>query len=190
MASSSNESKLPYLGFGLLFGYFLSKARATDYDTIVDMFLCRDFQLYGVILTAIMVIAAGFFLLRFSSRGLIGMVLLIVAFGFFCSHFGVWALGVFALAVLGGYIYLKKNDTPMTIDQVQDWEPLDWDPERLMGAFLLGVGWALSGTCPGTSLTQIGEGKLVAIFTVAGILLGVWAYRKYKPGASSKDQVC
>ena len=51
-STNSNESVLPYLGFGALFGYFLSKARATDYDTIVDMFMCREFQLYGVIMTA------------------------------------------------------------------------------------------------------------------------------------------
>jgi uncharacterized membrane protein YedE/YeeE len=147
MASSSKGNKLPYLAFGALFGYFLSKARATDYDTIMDMFLCREFQLYGVIMTAIAVIALGLFLMR--------------------------RKGIMAL-----------SGKPMEL------EPLAWDPNRLIGAFLLGAGWALSGTCPGTSLTQIGEGKLVALFTVAGILLGVWAYRKYKPGASSKDQVC
>jgi uncharacterized protein len=58
------ENKWIFLGFGVLFGYFLSKARATDYDTVVDMFLFKDFQLWGVILSAIAVTALGLFLLR------------------------------------------------------------------------------------------------------------------------------
>jgi uncharacterized membrane protein YedE/YeeE len=71
-----------------------------------------------------------------------------------------------------------------------DWETPKWEPNRLVGAFLFGAGWALAGTCPGTSLTQIGEGKLVAFATVIGIAAGVWAYKKFKPGSSKNDQVC
>ncbi len=144
--TNTNESVFPYLGFGALFGYFLSKARATDYDTIVDMFMCREFQLYGVIMTAIAVIALGLFI-------------------------------------------MKRRGINTYSGQKLDLEPLDWDPNRLIGAFILGTGWALAGTCPGTSLAQIGEGKLVAFFTVAGILAGVWGYRKFRPG-SSKEKVC
>jgi uncharacterized membrane protein YedE/YeeE len=45
-------------------------------------------------------------------------------------------------------------------------------PTLLGGAVIFGVGWALSGTCPGTALAQIGEGKLAALATFAGILIG------------------
>lgn len=41
-----------------------------------------------------------------------------------------------------------------------------------LGAVLFGVGWAISGTCPGTALAQIGEGRLAGLFTFLGILLG------------------
>ena len=58
----------PHLFFGVLFGYFLSKSSATDYDTIVDMFLLKEFHLYGVIGTAIAVVALGLFLLRKAGR--------------------------------------------------------------------------------------------------------------------------
>jgi uncharacterized protein len=146
--AKSGESALPYLGFGLLFGYFLSKSRATDYDSIVAMFRCKEFQLYGVILVAVAVTAFGLFLLR-------------------------------------------RSGNQSFSGQAVDLEPLKWDPNRLTGAFLFGAGWALAGTCPGTALTQIGEGKLVAFATVLGIAAGVWAYKKFKPGPASKnDQVC
>jgi uncharacterized protein len=45
-----------------------------------------------------------------------------------------------------------------------------------LGAVLFGVGWALSGTCPGTALAQIGEGKVAGLLTFAGILLGAWLH--------------
>jgi len=40
------------------------------------------------------------------------------------------------------------------------------------GSLMFGVGWALSGTCPGTALAQLGEGRWAALATIAGILLG------------------
>ena len=42
----------------------------------------------------------------------------------------------------------------------------------VVGGLLFGAGWALSGTCPGTSLAQIGEGTLSGVLTFAGILVG------------------
>lgn len=40
------------------------------------------------------------------------------------------------------------------------------------GAILFGAGWALSGACPGAVLVQLGEGKLGAVVSLAGILAG------------------
>ena len=142
----TSPSIWPFILFGVLFGYFLSKARATDYDSMVDMFLVRDFQLYGVIGTAILIVAGGLFLLH------------------------RWGI-------------------PTMDRKPLDWEPVTFKTTRLIGAFIFGAGWALAGTCPGTSLTQLGEGKIVAIFTVMGIFTGVWIYDKFMP-ADENDSVC
>jgi hypothetical protein len=40
------------------------------------------------------------------------------------------------------------------------------------GAILFGAGWAISGTCPAGALTQLGEGKVLALVSLGGILLG------------------
>jgi uncharacterized membrane protein YedE/YeeE len=37
-------------------------------------------------------------------------------------------------------------------------------------------GWALSGGCPAIPMVQLGEGKLPALATVAGIFLGMLVY--------------
>jgi hypothetical protein len=49
----------------------------------------------------------------------------------------------------------------------------------LVGGILFGVGWALSGGCPGVVLTQLGEGKLYALFALFGIGLGNWLYAAF-----------
>lgn len=56
-------------------------------------------------------------------------------------------------------------------------KPKPVKPGLVLGALLFGAGWALTGTCPGTGLAQIGEGKLMALFTVGGILIGTTLYR-------------
>jgi len=134
----SGGSLFLFVLFGFFFGYFLSKARATDYDSMVDMFLVKDFQLYGVIGVAILIVAAGLFLAQRAKR-----------------------------ETLSG--------------KALDWPTLKFEPKRLIGAFIFGAGWALAGACPGTAVTQLGEGKVFAIFTILGILLGVWAFDKWMP---------
>jgi len=49
---------------------------------------------------------------------------------------------------------------------------------NLWGGLLFGVGWALTGSCPGTALAQLGEGKLTALATIVGIVLGTALYQR------------
>ena len=46
----------------------------------------------------------------------------------------------------------------------------------VIGGILFGVGWAVSGACPGTVLAQIGEGKVLGLFTFLGMLFGTYLY--------------
>ena len=42
----------------------------------------------------------------------------------------------------------------------------------VVGAVLFGVGWAVTGVCPGTALAMLGEGKWFAAWVGAGIIAG------------------
>jgi uncharacterized protein len=55
------------------------------------------------------------------------------------------------------------------------------------GSVLFGTGWALSGACPSIALVQLGEGQLAAVFSLLGILFGVWVYRRMASGALQLD---
>ncbi len=113
---------------GTVFGLVLSRTGATDYNFIQAMFLAEDFQLYGIIGTAIAVTLPGLWLLK---------------------RYGRTATG----------------------------QPIQVSPKpvhrgNLVGGAIFGVGWAMTGMCPGPVLVNIGEGKLYALAAFAGVLVG------------------
>ena len=120
---------MAYLLFGVVFGWTLSRSGAADYDFIQGMFLFTDFQLYGIIGTAVCVTAPGLWWLRRRGR------------------------------TLGG--------APIAL------EPKPRHRGNVIGGVLFGVGWSITGMCPGPILVNLGEGKLYALAALAGVLVGV-----------------
>ena len=51
----------------------------------------------------------------------------------------------------------------------------------IIGGVIFGAGWAISGACPSIALVQLGSGYLPALATVAGIITGIWLFKKLKP---------
>lgn len=49
------------------------------------------------------------------------------------------------------------------------------------GGILFGVGWALLGYCPGTSVAALGEGRLDALWGIFGMLFGAGLYAEAYP---------
>jgi uncharacterized membrane protein YedE/YeeE len=57
-------------------------------------------------------------------------------------------------------------------------EPVQWEtikPERrhVAGSLLFGIGWGVSGACPGPIATQLGQGIAWGIPTTIGLVLGI-----------------
>jgi uncharacterized membrane protein YedE/YeeE len=48
-------------------------------------------------------------------------------------------------------------------------------PGNVIGGALFGVGWSMTGMCPGPVLVGVGEGKLYALAALAGVLVGAGA---------------
>jgi hypothetical protein len=88
-------------------------------------------------------------------------------FGVIGSAIGTAALGLWLLRRSGGRTVTGQ---PMAV------RPKPWHRGAIWGGLVFGAGWALTGACPGTALVQVGEGKLAALATVAGILAGTYLY--------------
>jgi uncharacterized membrane protein YedE/YeeE len=51
----------------------------------------------------------------------------------------------------------------------------------VIGGALFGIGWAVMGYCPGTSVGAVGEGRWHAIFGVIGMIVGAAVYAELFP---------
>jgi len=51
----------------------------------------------------------------------------------------------------------------------------------LAGGILFGIGWALTGACPGPLVAQIGAGASVMVVAFLSALAGTWAYGALRP---------
>jgi uncharacterized membrane protein YedE/YeeE len=49
------------------------------------------------------------------------------------------------------------------------------------GGFLFGLGWFITGTCPGPIYAQLGGGEFFAVFTLIGALAGAYVFAALKP---------
>ena len=47
---------------------------------------------------------------------------------------------------------------------------------NVWGALIFGLGWAITGACPGPLFAQIGSGFFVVIVTLLSAIAGTWAY--------------
>lgn len=50
----------------------------------------------------------------------------------------------------------------------------------VFGSALFGLGWGLTGACPGPIYVQIGSGATVAVITLISALAGTWVYSYFR----------
>lgn len=50
----------------------------------------------------------------------------------------------------------------------------------VVGGVLFGLGWAIAGACPGVAFAQVGEGKLWALVTIAGMVGGTVVFHRVR----------
>jgi uncharacterized protein len=92
--------------------------------------------------------------------------------------FGVIGMAI-ATSGVGLWLIRRRGNGTVTGDPV-DVRRKAWQPSVFPGGLVLGAGWALTGASPGTSLVQVDKGKLVAVFTVAGILVGTYVFGRLR----------
>ncbi len=51
---------------------------------------------------------------------------------------------------------------------------------QIFGGLIFGLGWAITGACPGPLFAQIGAGFTVVIVTFLSAVLGTWVYGKFR----------
>ncbi|MEI8074119.1 MAG: DUF6691 family protein [Bacteroidota bacterium] len=87
--------------------------------------------------------------------------------------------GVIGSAVVVGAIsvFLIKQFKIKTIygEPIQ-FEEKKFNKGQVIGGLLFGLGWAITGACPGPLFAQIGTGVSVTIVTLVSAIAGTWVY--------------
>jgi len=56
---------------------------------------------------------------------------------------------------------------------------------NIIGGLIFGIGWAIIGYCPGTSLGALGEGRVDALWGILGMLTGAALFAEAYPAIST-----
>jgi len=91
--------------------------------------------------------------------------------------------GVIGSAVVTGMIsiYLIKKFNVKTISGEAIHIALrTFDKGQVIGGLIFGIGWAITGACPGPLYAQIGSGFTVVIITLISAVAGTWVYGRFR----------
>ena len=92
--------------------------------------------------------------------------------------------GVIGSAVLVGLISVQiiKRFKIKTLDHESVSIPgKTFNKGQIYGGLLFGIGWAITGACPGPLFAQIGSGFLAIIITLLSAIAGTWTYGLLRP---------
>ena len=93
----------------------------------------------------------------------------------------------FAAAVSTAFVglrLLKRKAPPalLTGETVQ-WDPVEPERRHVVGGVIFGIGWGISGACPGPIATQLGQGIAWGIPLAMGVVTGIVVFRRLQARA-------
>ena len=92
--------------------------------------------------------------------------------------------GIIGSAVITGMIsiqLIKKFRIKTVNNEAINIIPKKYHRGFIYGGVIFGIGWAITGACPGPLFAQIGSGATVVIVTLLSAIAGTWVYGYLKP---------
>jgi uncharacterized membrane protein YedE/YeeE len=99
-------------------------------------------------------------------------------------HFqGIQIFGIFLTAIptaiVGMWLIKKFKLKSVQGATIQPKKKL-FDKGTIYGSALFGIGWGLTGACPGPIYIQIGSGYFISVILLLSALLGTYTYAFFK----------
>ncbi|SEO96506.1 hypothetical protein SAMN05192574_11782 [Mucilaginibacter gossypiicola] len=80
------------------------------------------------------------------------------------------AVGMISVLIIKRFKIKTLSGEPIVIPD----KKFNWG--NVYGGLIFGLGWAITGACPGPLFAQIGSGFLVTSVTLLSAILGTWVY--------------
>ncbi|WP_199141981.1 DUF6691 family protein [Pedobacter sp. ASV12] len=87
--------------------------------------------------------------------------------------------GIIGSAIAVGMIsvwLIKKFNIKTIYGETIELHPKTFNKGQIYGGLLFGLGWAITGACPGPLFAQIGTGATVIVVTLLSAIAGTWVY--------------
>ncbi len=78
----------------------------------------------------------------------------------------IWLIKRFNIKTISGEKIVIENKT--------------FNKGQVYGGLIFGIGWAITGACPGPLFAQIGSGFLVVVITFLSAIAGTWVYGYFR----------
>jgi len=91
--------------------------------------------------------------------------------------------GVIGSAVIVGMISIAliKKFNVKTVHSEQITFPVkQFNKGQIIGGLIFGLGWAMTGACPGPLFAQIGTGAFVIVVVLLSAIAGTWVYGYFR----------
>ncbi len=91
--------------------------------------------------------------------------------------------GVIGSAVVVGIIsvwLIKKFKVKTIYSEQIEFHTRSFNKGQVYGGLLFGLGWAITGACPGPLYAQIGAGASVIVVTLFSAIAGTWVYGYFR----------
>ncbi len=91
--------------------------------------------------------------------------------------------GVIGTAVVVGMIsiaIIKKTKAKTIYGETITLDDKKFNKGQIYGGLIFGLGWAITGACPGPLYAQIGAGFGVVFITLLSAILGTWVYGYFR----------
>ena len=79
-------------------------------------------------------------------------------------------VGLISIALIKQFQLRTINNEPIAIPDKS------FHRGNVYGGLIFGLGWAITGACPGPLYAQIGSGFLVTLITLLSAVAGTWVY--------------
>jgi uncharacterized protein len=98
----------------------------------------------------------------------------------FDSFFMYGVIGVAVLVGMASVFLIKKFNIKTLGGETILFEDKTFNKGQIYGGLIFGIGWAITGACPGPLFTQIGSGFFVVIITLLSAIAGTWVYGYFR----------
>ncbi len=96
------------------------------------------------------------------------------------SFFMYGVIGTAAVVGMLSVWLVKKYNIKTLSGETIKFEDKTFNKGQIYGGLIFGIGWAITGACPGPLFAQIGSGFLVVGVTFLSAVAGTWVYGYFR----------